>query len=271
MQRRTSAAHVKAVLAIDDRVLRNYWVTQSYSDLAAKLTASARTGFGQLVHVRDVGILHGRPEPARRSTAGLAARPRDGCRRHDGRRAGSEPSGRAAANVERGFDDIVPDHVDDVLCDLFGGAPFDLSDGNTEVFAEIAPAAATFIANYGRASRDPDAARAAVLAACAGAPEFEGSNRLRDGFALWCDAIAEPDHTRRSQLVLAGSLQLGAHEQHHLQHAIAGSMAMGLDESLPRLKDRVFDDVPGLGGSRARSTTRYVPSRALSTTCGAGS
>jgi hypothetical protein len=28
---------VQEVLAIDDRVLRNYWVTQTYSDLAAGL------------------------------------------------------------------------------------------------------------------------------------------------------------------------------------------------------------------------------------------
>jgi hypothetical protein len=38
MDRGTSPAHVQAVLAIGDRVLRNYWVTQTYSDLAAGLT-----------------------------------------------------------------------------------------------------------------------------------------------------------------------------------------------------------------------------------------
>ena len=38
MKRGTTATHVQAVLAIDDRVLRNYWVTQTYSDLAAGLT-----------------------------------------------------------------------------------------------------------------------------------------------------------------------------------------------------------------------------------------
>ena len=38
MQRGTSVEHVKAVVDIEDRVLRNYWVTQTYSDLAARLT-----------------------------------------------------------------------------------------------------------------------------------------------------------------------------------------------------------------------------------------
>ena len=39
MEQGTSTDHVQAVLSIDDRVLRNYWVTQSYSDLAAGLAA----------------------------------------------------------------------------------------------------------------------------------------------------------------------------------------------------------------------------------------
>src|SRR3984957_8046999 len=38
MNREPTATHVQAVLAIDDRVLRNYWVTQTYSDLAAGVT-----------------------------------------------------------------------------------------------------------------------------------------------------------------------------------------------------------------------------------------
>src|SRR5579862_4005225 len=38
MDRGTGPAHVQAVLAIDDRVLRNYWVTQTYSDLSAGLS-----------------------------------------------------------------------------------------------------------------------------------------------------------------------------------------------------------------------------------------
>ena len=39
MERGTSIGHIRAVLAIDDRVLRNYWVTQTYSDLSSGLAA----------------------------------------------------------------------------------------------------------------------------------------------------------------------------------------------------------------------------------------
>ncbi|MBV8463363.1 MAG: DUF2236 domain-containing protein, partial [Acidimicrobiales bacterium] len=133
---------------------------------------------------------------------------------------------------------IIPEHVEDVLRSHFGSCATNLSDGNTVVFAEIAPVAATFLASFGDGA-DPDAARRAVRSACEGAPEFEGVNHLHEGFMLWCDSRSEPDPTRRSQLVLAGSLHLGAHEQNHLQSAIAGSMNMGLDRSLLLLKGRL--------------------------------
>ena len=245
MQRRTSSAHVKAVLAIDDRVLRNYWVTQSYSDLAAKLTAlldpdSANwCTFGTWASCTVGQNLRGEalPEWLQERVVGSNGM------------MGTARAANAAVreHVDRGFEHIVPEHVGDVVRELFGACAMNLSEGNTRVFAEIAPAAATFIRCFGNTSHDPATARATVLAVCEGAPEFEGSNRLRAGFSLWCDAMSESDPTRRSQLILAGSLQLGAHEQNHLQGPIAGSMDMGLNQSLGLLKNRVFEDVPGLG------------------------
>ena len=44
MDRGVSTEHVQSVLAIEDRVLRNYWVTQTYSDLAAGLTSLLQPG-----------------------------------------------------------------------------------------------------------------------------------------------------------------------------------------------------------------------------------
>ncbi|HXW38232.1 MAG TPA: oxygenase MpaB family protein, partial [Acidimicrobiales bacterium] len=142
------------------------------------------------------------------------------------------------AQVEPWDRRIMPEHVEDVLRSHFGDCATDLSVGNTEVFAEIAPVAATFLASFGDGG-DLEVARRHVRAACRGAPEFDGINHLDRGFTLWCDSRSESDPTRRSQLVLAGSLHLGAHEQHHLQEAIAGSMDMGLDRSLTLLKGRL--------------------------------
>ena len=63
---------MQAVLAIDDRVLRNYWVTQTYSDLAAGLTALLAAEHGQLVHVRHLGLGYGRTEHPGGGTARVA-------------------------------------------------------------------------------------------------------------------------------------------------------------------------------------------------------
>ncbi len=140
------------------------------------------------------------------------------------------------------FREITADHVIDVVRELLGACAMNLSNGNTEVFAEIAPAAATFISSYGAQPVDFASARARVLEMCDGAPPFEGINRLHAGFSLWCDAIEETGPATKSQRILAGSLQLGAHEQHHLQGAIAGSIDMGVNQSAALYRKRLVSE-----------------------------
>ena len=190
MNRGTTATHVQAVLAIDDRVLRNYWVTQTYSDLAAGLT--------QLLG----------PETANWCTFGTWASDtvgrnirgedlpkwlHDRVVLHDGmmgaiRSVNEGPQGKLLSEC---LHFVTSDHVIDVVRELLSACAMNLSNGNTEVFAEIAPAAATFIACYGAEPVDDASARARVLEVCEGAPPFEGVNRLRAGFSLWCDAMEE--------------------------------------------------------------------------------
>jgi hypothetical protein len=241
MERGTTATHVQAVLAIDDRVLRNYWVTQTYSDLAA--------GLSQLLG----------PETANWCTFGTWASDtvgrnirgedlpkwlHDRVVLHDGmmgaiRSVNEGPRGKLLPGC---LHLVTPDHVMAVVRELLSACALNLSNGNTEVFAEIAPAAATFIACYQAQAVDETSARARVLELCEGAPPFEGVNRLRAGFSLWCDAMEEADPTIRSQLILAGSLQLGAHEQHHLQGAIAGSMDMGINQGAALYRQRLVSE-----------------------------
>jgi hypothetical protein len=97
-----------------------------------------------------------------------------------------------------------------------------------------------------------------VLQVTDGVPEFEGVNRLRAGFSLWCDALSESDPKRRSQLVLGGSLDLGVHEQHHLQGAIAGSMDMGMDQSVDFLSQRLAKEGHA-GAELDESATDVLP------------
>ena len=241
VNRGTTATHVQAVLAIDDRVLRNYWVTQTYSDLAAGLS-------------RLLG-----PDTANWCTFGTWASdtvgrnirgedlPRwlhDRVVLHDGmmgaiRSVNEGPQGRLLSDC---LHLVTPDHVMAVVRELLSACAMNLSNGNTEVFAEIAPAAATFIACYEAQQVDDASARARVLELCEGAPPFEGVNRLRAGFSLWCDAMEETAPVERSQLILAGSLQLGAHEQHHLQGAIAGSMDMGINQGAALYRERLVSE-----------------------------
>ncbi len=238
MQRGTSVQHVQSVVGIEDRVLRNYWVTQTYSDLAAALTALfgadtanwctfatwASWTVGRNLRGEELpGWLH-REVVLPDGMMGLARAANQTVRQ-------AFPGG----NVHH----VLPEHVGDVLRSHFGVCATSLSEGNTEVFAEIAPVAAQFLALNADPGGAPAATRERVLDACDGALEFEGRNRLRDGFSLWCDAMEEEDPGRRSQLILGGSLQLGAHEQNHLQQPIADSMVMGLGRSLGLLKERV--------------------------------
>jgi hypothetical protein len=149
------------------------------------------------------------------------------------------------ARVTHAAHDLEPQHVLDVVRDLLGEMSLNLSDGNTEVFAEITPPAAVFVAVYGDPTLSGPARRAAVLAKCDGAPTFEGVNHLAAGYGQWCDAMEATDPVTRSQAILAGSLHLGTHEQNHLQPQIAGSMNMGVQQAADRLRDKVLKDPGG--------------------------
>ncbi len=241
VNRGTTATHVQAVLAIDDRVLRNYWVTQTYSDLAAGLshllgpdTANWCT-FGTWASDTVGRNIRGEDLPRWLHDRVVL---------HDGmmgaiRSVNEGPQGKLLSDC---LHFVTPDHVMAVVRELLSACAMNLSDGNTEVFAEIAPAAATFIACYEAEQVDDASARARVLELCEGAPPFEGVNRLRAGFSLWCDAMEETAPVTRSQLILAGSLQLGAHEQHHLQGAIAGSMDMGINQGAALYRERLVSE-----------------------------
>jgi hypothetical protein len=238
MDRGTSPAHVQEVLAIKDRVLRNYWVTQTYADLSAAVadlldpaTANWCT-FGTWASCTVGQNLRGEDLPERLRARVVLDDGMMGAVREIN-------EGQGWHRVAHALHRVTPDHVSDVLRELLGACALNLSDGNTKVFAEIALVAATFVECYGSHPLDARGLRERVLHVCEGALEFEGANRLHRGFSLWCDALSERDPKRRSQLILSGSLQLGAHEQNHLQGAIAGSMDMGMNQSVDFLKRRL--------------------------------
>ena len=246
MRRATTPQHVTDVTAIPDRVLRNYWVTQTYADLSRALAERLAPDtvnwctFGCWASATVGASMRGEAMPAWlrgrvRLPDGLMGAVAATTRHHEW------------SGVARLVGDLRPDHVLDVVRELLGEMAINLSNGNTEVFAEIAPPAATLLAGHPASP----GARAAVLAACEGVLELDGENWLAVGYGHWLDALDEPDPTRRSQLVLAGSLRLGGHEQNHLQPAIAGAMDLGVDEATARLRARLGRDDPAVAGAGA--------------------
>ncbi len=241
MKRAITPGHVQAVLAIEQRVRRNYWVTQSYSDLAHALTQLLAPDtanwctFGTWASCTVGRNLRGEdlPEWLQRRVV-----------RADGMMGvADDATGRLRSQgLHLWLHDVTAEHLGHVVRELFGACALNLSEGNTVVFSEIGPAVATFLECFGEHGGQGPAARARVLEACEEAQQFEGRNRLQAGMALWCDALEAADPVRRSQLILAGSLELGDHEQHHLQGAIAGSMDMGVNQSLAALKRRLARD-----------------------------
>ncbi len=244
MNRGVNKEHIDAVLAIDDRVLRNYWVTQTYADISDALrslldpntanwctyaTWASRTVGSNMRGEALPKWLHDRvllPDGLMGLTQNLNADAK-------------------FSEFRKVLGDLKPEHLMDVTRELLGEMAINLSDGNTEVFAEITPPAAIFIAEFSSGA-DPHEARAKVLAACQGVPEYQGVNRLAAGYSLYCDAMHETDPKLRSQLILAGSLQLGTHEQNHLQPVIVSSMDMGVNTAATRLKEKLEKELGAL-------------------------
>ena len=174
----------------------------------------------------------------------------------------AEPSRARPATSSAAFDDIVPDDVDDVLCDLFGVCVLDLSDGTRRCSPRSHP-------RRPRSSRTTDARRAIRtprVARCLpvpGAPEFEGSNRLRDGFC--CGATPSPSRTTpaaasscwrdRSSWARTNSTTCNTRSP--------AAWPWGWTSRSPASRTASSTTCPASARSRARSTTRYVPSRGV--------
>jgi hypothetical protein len=238
VKRGTSRDHVEAVIGLQDRVLRNYWVTQTYADLSDGLR---RLLAPDTANWCTFAVWASTTVGANMRGEALPGWLRDRVLLPDGLMGaiGQTKAAHGWHRVARVVDDLRPEHLMDVLRELLGEMAVNLSDGNTEVFAEIAPPAAAFLAAFSKSPVNVASARDAVLSACDGAPTFEGENHLRAGYSLWCDAMSETEPARRSQLILAGSLHLGVHEQHHLQPVIVSSMEMGVNASARRLGERI--------------------------------
>lgn len=128
-----------------------------------------------------------------------------------------------------------------------------LSQGNITVFAEIAAAGAAFVAGHtatsgaARATARDDLER--IVAAAA--PVF-GQSRLARGFETYEASLVEKDPSRQAQLMLAGSIDMGAVEQSRLDPFVNAVMCAGVTAAFQPLAERLGRSLSG----RARTLER---------------
>jgi hypothetical protein len=231
------AAGVAAVVAIDDPVLRNLWITQSYFDLSNRLQHAVggadRTwcGFavwasgtaGQSIrgdelpkivvdvlddspdHLADVAMVNRRMRPLRAVRAG-------------------QPLG----------DDPLRQAVRDAITEV----SHHIAHGNTLVYAELGPLLVAFVERCEQgniATMAPDEVQH-LLADAVGNPV---DPKLADAFEWWRRAVVTSDEQARAFAVLAANVRAVAHEQERLQDDIAAAMNAGL-LSATRVIDHVL-------------------------------
>ena len=160
IDRGVTEAHVQAVLAIEDRVLRNYWITQSYADLSQALAALLAPDTANWCTFaawasRTVGEnLRGEDLPDWL---------RDRVTQDDGMMGAVHKTNARHRPLHKVglVHHLTSDRIMGVVADAFGATALNLSEGNSIVFAEIGRAGAAFVAASGAgATTTPAAARA---------------------------------------------------------------------------------------------------------------
>jgi hypothetical protein len=242
------ADDVAAIVAIDDPVLRNLWITQAYADFAGRLQRALgvddHTWCGFAVWASATAGQSIRDEELPKFITRLLALDRH--QRH-------------LVEVNRELRPLralrlVPVvghvHVRQAFESALEDVSAHLAHGNTLVFAELAPLFVDFLESAeGRPGTPPTA------------PAAEAD--LRDAFDWWVQAAQQGDRGARAGAILAGNVLAVAHEQRRLQVDIAAAMDAGLlradqlaEAMLPRWLPRLAAKV--VGRVARRSIDRLV-------------
>lgn len=220
------AAGVAVVTAIDDPVLRNLWITQSYADFSARL---GRVLGGPNLTWCGFGVWAS-------GTAGQSIRRQeipaviaDVLGASDGHEECIDTVNRRLRALR--FLHVVPvlEHVH--VLRMFDGAIDAVSEhiahGNTLVYGELAPLFVAFLERVEGAdphSVTPDDVTA-VLGASGASPV---SPDMRAAFEWYRRALVAGDDRTRAFAVLAGNVLAVAHEQQRLQVDVVDAMDAGL-------------------------------------------
>jgi hypothetical protein len=221
------AAGVAAVVAIEDPILRNLWITQSYFDLSNRLQQAVggadRTWCGFAVWASDTAGQSIRGQVLPRLVVDVT----DGSSDHRSdvdtvnRRMRPLRAVRAASRPLS--DDPLQQAVHEALADVSRH----IAHGNTLVYAELGPLLVAFVerCEAGHLSSMSTQALQDLLAGVAGQPL---DANLGQAFEWWRKAVVTTDERTRAFAVLAANVLAVAHEQQRLQDDIAAAMDAGL-------------------------------------------
>lgn len=244
------AAGVAAVVAIEDPILRNLWITQSYFDLSNRLQRAVggadRTWCGFAVWASDTAGQSIRGQVLPRLVVDVTDASPDHRADLDQVNRRMRPL-RAVHAASRPVSDApLQQAVRDALADV----SHHVAHGNTLAFSELAPLLVAFVerCEAGHVASMSSQEVQDLLAGIAGAPLDAG---LSQAFEWWRRAVVTTDEQTRAFAVLAANVLAVAHEQQRLQDDIAAAMNAGLLSAarivshvtparMPHLVDRVI-------------------------------
>jgi hypothetical protein len=220
------AAGVAAVVAIDDPVLRNLWITQSYFDLSNRLQHAVggadRTWCGFAVWASDTAgqSIRGQELPK----VVVEVTDDDAAHRADVEQVNRRIRPLRAVKASRELtDDPLQDAVHEALTDVSRH----IAHGNTIVYAELAPLLVAFVERC-EAGHVPSMTTQEVRDLLTAAACQALDDDLAEAFEWWRRAVVTTDERARAFAVLAANVLAVSHEQRRLQPDIAAAMNAGL-------------------------------------------
>jgi hypothetical protein len=220
---------VARVLEIDDRVLRNLWITLAYHDLAV--------GMAGVIGARDVSWVAFATWASQTAGVSIRREQLSDLLRGEWRKTLGKlgTHGKIAAHLS-------PSHAgidfDAIVYPIFRQAVDRMSEliaeGNRTVFEELGPTFARMIATCQSGPPTPPATVTFLQSVTAldGGEDAEATPRLREAFGQYFRSVTAVDSATRAQAVLLAGGLVGYTEQIRLQPAIESSLNAIVDVGL---------------------------------------
>jgi hypothetical protein len=215
--------HLERIAALEDPVLRNLLITQCYHELALALRVHTGVGANWCAFATWASRQAGRTIRREDLREALRARLRVSETVRSLAAAVPWPGSRPADPLGTLVDHVVQALDAEAALERAASA---VAIGNRKVFAEIAPAFASFLDVVG--NPDPGVFARFLESFRPGEPP-EGQQSLREAFAAYHEALGTTDPVARTQLLCYANLLVGLHEQTRLQPDIRQALDAAFD------------------------------------------